>query len=71
MSFLTPKLPPITPTPPPPNPPVLASQQVLASGQAETAAAAAAAGKGFAGTLQTGGEGASAPATAQKALLGE
>jgi hypothetical protein len=71
MSFLAPNIgAPPPPPPPPPNPPILAGT-ALSGNQAQTAAAAAAGG-GFDATIANAGgaQGASAPATAKKALLG-
>lgn len=56
--------------PPPPNPATRASDQVQNSGAKAAQAAAAAAGQGFSGTLETGPQGAAAPATAGKQLFG-
>jgi hypothetical protein len=57
--------------PPPPAPATMASSTVQDAGAAaRQAAAAAAGGMGFAGTLQSGPQGAAAPNTALKQLLG-
>jgi hypothetical protein len=59
------------PPPPPPNPATFASSSVQDAGAAaRQAAAAAAGGMGFAGTLQSSPQGAPAPNTALKQLLG-
>ena len=75
MSFLMPSVPsPAVPAPPPPppNPPILASSSVQGVGAETNAAAAAAGGMGYGGTLNTGPEGAKAPATTSgKTLLGQ
>jgi hypothetical protein len=71
MSFLSPQMPQApAPPPPPPNPPSFADPATQAVGTAARERAAAASGKGMGGTLMTGGEGATAPLTAGKALFG-
>lgn len=62
---------PAAPPPPPPNPPTAASSAVQASAAAAARNAAAQAGRGKSGTLLTGSDGAPAPATAKKQLLGD
>lgn len=60
------------PPPPPPNPPLLANGSIQQTGAAQRAAAAQAfGGLGFSGTEKTGGQGAAAPSTAGKELLGQ
>lgn len=65
--FGSPKPP--TPPPPPPAAPSLASASILEQGAAQDRMAKEAEGKGFDGTLVTGGAGVSAPTTT-KTLLG-
>lgn len=72
MSFLAPKAPTPPPPPPPPaNPPQMADASVRNAAAQTGARAVAAEGAGFAGTLLTGGQGAAAPPTATKSLLGQ
>ena len=59
------------PSPPPPNPPLIADPSTQASANAAQLAAAAAAGQGFNNTIQSSPQGAPAPSTAQKQLLGQ
>lgn len=67
MGFLAPKMPsPI----PPPSPATPASSNVQASAAQLAAEAAASEGHGFAGTEETGGQGAPSPQLAGKSLLG-
>jgi hypothetical protein len=71
LSFLMPKAPSIAAPPPPPAPPMAASASVQDSASAARAAAAAASGQGFGNTIGTSPQGAAAPMTAQKTLLGQ
>lgn len=67
MGFSAPSLP---PPPPPPNPPILAGGSAQMSAQQEAMAAAAAEGRGFAGTIATGPQGAQTPNLAKQTLGG-
>jgi hypothetical protein len=49
----------------------MASSEVAGAGAKQAQDAAAAAGAGFAGTIATSPQGAAAPQTAQKSLLGQ